>query len=94
MSELQNTLPIFNFVPSTVHNASFPCLLESKGYIFRNPNHTEVIFYHTNGTISVNSTLTFKNETTNIPLPYPQDVHPRLRQFYIVCTIYFIAPPI
>ena len=65
-----NTFAILNFVPSTAHNTSFLSSLERKGYICGNSLHTEFIFYHTNGTISVDSTLIFRDDTTNIPLDH------------------------
>ena len=87
-----NTFAIFNFVPLTPHNSSFLYSLERKGYIFVNPNDTQVIFYHTNGTISLYNTLTFRDLTTNIPLDHIPRMHIRGKdKFIIVCTIYFIV---
>lgn len=91
---VRNTFAILNFVPSTANNASFPYSLEKKGYIFGNPSHSEVIFYHTNGTISFSSTLTFRNETTNIPLDHIPRMYIRGKENFISSDQYVSLHPL
>lgn len=76
-NRVTNTFTILNLVPSN-DSTSTPYRVETRGHIYTSPGDVKVIFRHSNGTVSANSTLVFRDGTTDVPLD-------NIKRIYIRC---------
>lgn len=87
-NRVANTFTILNVVPSN-EDTSTPYTVERRGHIYTGPDDIKIIFCQSNGTISGDSTLVFRDGTTNIPLDHIKRLYIRCKDNIVDIAIHF-----